>query len=79
MFRGLVLNATREIAETLIAGKAVPAARKQFKDLRAARTGNQHRTPSGTGNRFFRYDMADNEDWETEANGRKEEVAGPKP
>jgi hypothetical protein len=26
----------REIAETLIAGKAVPATRKQFKDLQAA-------------------------------------------
>jgi hypothetical protein len=34
---GLALPVTaREIAEALIAGKAVPATRKQFKDLQAA-------------------------------------------
>jgi hypothetical protein len=33
--RARVLPSAREIAETLIAGKALRATRKQFKDLRA--------------------------------------------
>jgi hypothetical protein len=36
MRRAATPMTAREIAETLIAGKAVPATRKQFKDLQAA-------------------------------------------
>src|ERR1700694_4087287 len=36
MRRAAVPMTAREIAETLIAGRAVPATRKQFKDMQAA-------------------------------------------